>query len=84
MQSVITQNTMVVWMTSFKLLCPIYQDAPEDPVPYDLDPGRGLGGGGSGKDGGILAVRSCPNFSYKLPEDCEETLRCGEKSPMIV
>ena len=59
------------------------QDAPIAPAPFDLDPGGGLG---KGDGGGILAVRSCPNFSFKLPEDDDndKAQNCQEKSPMIV
>ena len=58
------------------------QDSPVCPATFDLDPG-GVVGGGGGKGGGILAVRSCPNFSFKMPDD-EEAKNCEEKYPMIV
>ena len=60
------------------------QDSPVGAAPFDLDPGGGLiGSGGGGKGGGILAVRSCPNFSFKMPDD-DKAESCEEKSPMIV
>ena len=60
------------------------QDSPVGPAPFDLDPGGGgLIGGGGGKGGGILAVRSCPNFSFKMPDE-DKAENCEEKSPMIV
>ena len=59
--------------------------APVDTAAFDLDPGIGFGGC---RDGGILAVRSCPNFSLKLSEDDDDDEKavqnCEEKSPMIV
>ena len=64
------------------------QNSPVGPAPFDLDPGGGVIGGGGGKGGGgggggILAVRSCPNFSFKMPVD-DKAESCEEKSPMIV
>ena len=50
-----------------------------DPTAFDLDPGGGAGKGG----GGILVVRSCPNFSVKLTEDWDKAEISEEKAPMI-